>query len=249
MILNDLSNVIIPIDVTLTETDKPSTTGVDSSLSISSRSSKRKPFRRAISMRPFNVVVAVSNRGGVGINGQQLPWTLKGDIDRFREVTTHYTENGNHFSFHTPPQQNAVIMGRRTWLSLPKTFQPLPGRFNVVVARQPVAGECKAAGICHQCSVLRVGSLQEALEACFGRETVDSVFVIGGGALYREALQSPWCRRIFMTFVASDPECDTVFEQVGEEWETVEESAVLEEDGLAYRFLVWERAVAMTTVD
>ena len=73
-------------------------------------------------MKPFSIVVAIDRAGGIGREGK-LPWNLPADMARFKEITQG--EGGN-----------AVIMGRKTWDSIPEKFQPLPGRLNVVLTRR-----------------------------------------------------------------------------------------------------------------
>jgi dihydrofolate reductase len=75
----------------------------------------------------FHVVVAASENGGIGVNGQ-LPWRLKGDMAFFKALTS---------GTHGPPGRRAVIMGRKTWESIPPSFRPLAGRTNVVLTRDP----------------------------------------------------------------------------------------------------------------
>ena len=105
------------------------------------------------------LIAAVARNGAIG-HGNTLLWRLPEDGRWFRAQTTGCP----------------VIMGRKTWDSLPERFRPLPGRRNVVVTRNP---QWQGAG------AERVGSLDEALS-----RTADAakVFVIGGGQLYAQAL-------------------------------------------------------------
>lgn len=107
-------------------------------------------------------VIWAQSAGGVIGAGGQLPWRLLEDSAHFRAVT-----------FGHP-----VIMGRRTWQSLPSRSRPLPGRRNLVLSRQP---SLTAAG------AEVVGSLAEALRRAETTGT-GQVWVAGGAALYREAL-------------------------------------------------------------
>jgi dihydrofolate reductase len=120
-------------------------------------------------------------RGGViGADGG-LPWHLPEDLALFRDLTMGAT----------------VVMGRRTWDSLPERFRPLPGRRNVVVTRNPAW---------HGEGAERAGSLDEALRLVNGAERV---FVIGGGQLYAEAL--PRADELLLTEIEADVEGDTWF--------------------------------------
>lgn len=126
-------------------------------------------------------LVAAVARGGVIGRGGALPWHLPEDLRRFRELTTGH----------------AVVMGRKTWDSLPERFRPLPGRRNVVVTRDP---SWSAAG------AERAGSLEEALRLL---ATEPRVFVIGGAEVFARAL--PLADELYLTELDLEVEGDTVF--------------------------------------
>ena len=124
-------------------------------------------------------------RGGVIGAGGGLPWHLPEDLALFRRLTTGST----------------VVMGRRTWESLPDRFRPLPGRTNVVLTSDP---EWTAEG------AHRAGSVAQVLA---GHE---SLWVIGGGAVYAAFL--PHADRLVVTDVDVLVEGDTWAPQVGDGW-------------------------------
>jgi dihydrofolate reductase len=147
--------------------------------------------------------------------------------------------------------QNAVIMGRKTWESIPARFRPLPGRLNVVISRS--LGQKPSEG-----GVVVAGSLEEALQELRGRAGgVGRVFVIGGAQIYGAALERREARRVLLTRVRSEFECDTFFPVALEEGEgrwrrsgqeemdgwVGEEvpRGVQSEAGAEYEFEMWER--------
>lgn len=137
-----------------------------------------------------------------------------------------------------PKKQNAVIMGRKTWESIPEAFRPLPGRVNVVLSRQQDASYGDAD------SVVTAGSLQEGLEKLQG-ENIERVFVIGGGEVYKEAMASDDLIAIHVTIVESDDiECDTfmppVDDSVFKVWSASEPRRDTP-DGLRYSFVCYTR--------
>ena len=142
-----------------------------------------------------------------------LLWHLPGDLPRFKALTMGH----------------AVIMGRKTWDSLPERFRPLPGRRNIVLSRQPAL---QLAGA----EVFR--SLDEALAACAGDDTV---FVIGGAQIYAQAL--PLADRLELTEVEADfPDADAFFPA----WDRdafVEEARAshVSAEGWRYDFVTYQR--------
>ena len=73
----------------------------------------------------MEAILACTHNGGIGLNGK-LPWRLKEDMKLFKRITTTI-QNPNDEG-----KQNAVIMGRKTWESIPNKFRPLPNRINII---------------------------------------------------------------------------------------------------------------------
>ncbi|CAK7264209.1 hypothetical protein SEPCBS119000_000872 [Sporothrix epigloea] len=154
------------------------------------------------------VVAATARDMGIGANGG-LPWTgLRKEMAYFARVT----KRGDG---------NAVIMGRKTWDSIPPKFRPLRGRLNVVISRSFAPGLPKDPADGPDASPVEASSLEMALEY-LRRAKVDSaaesansrggrVFVIGGAQIYGAALRLVEARRVLLTRVVSDFSCDTFF--------------------------------------
>ena len=161
------------------------------------------------------VVAAVARGGVIGRDGG-LPWQLPEDMVHFREVTMGH----------------AVVMGRRTWESLPERFRPLPGRRNVVVTRNPVW---------HSEGAERAGSLDEALDLVAGGERVS---VIGGAELFAAAL--PLADELLLTEIDLEVEGDVNFP----EWDRdafveVAHEEHLAEDGTRFVFVTYRSVAAL----
>ena len=109
----------------------------------------------------ISIIVAMDEDGAIGKN-DALPWRLKSDMERFRKLT-----EGDGF--------NSVIMGRKTWDSLPKTFRPLPDRVNIVMSRDTEWSDEGAI------NALYVG---RAIEIAFA-EGSEECWIIGGSQIYR----------------------------------------------------------------
>ena len=146
-------------------------------------------------------------QGGVIGDAGSIPWHLPEDLAHFKEITLG----------------GSVIMGRRTWDSLPERFRPLAGRRNIVITRQP-HWRAEGATVVH--------SLAEALAAA----APDPVWIIGGGDIYRQAM--PLADRLEVTEVDLEASGDTVAPAVDPRFGQVDTTEWLtSRSGLRYRFL------------
>jgi len=158
----------------------------------------------------------MDRKNGIARDGD-MPWHLPGDLKFFAKLTSGEGEN-------------VVIMGRKTWDTIPERYRPLPRRRNIVISRQEglqVEGAACAS------------SLDMALE--MASSSAGSVYVIGGAQIYALALEHPSCASVYVTEIDHDFCCQVFFppltgfsrtEILGEE----------EEKGLAYRFTRWASA-------
>lgn len=162
--------------------------------------------------KAFQLVVAATKQFGIGRNGS-LPWKLPGDMAYFKHLTTKTAD---------PNKQNAVIMGRKTWESIPPKFRPLKNRLNIVLTRQQLDENSSRSGDGSNDSssdvpVVKCSSLSSAMSLLTGTEYKDrleNIFVIGGGQVYREAIEAPECAVIHLTIIESDFACDTFFPRI-----------------------------------
>ena len=188
--------------------------------------------------RTFQLVVAATRQLGIGRNGS-LPWKLPGDMAYFKDITSK-TADGD--------KKNAVIMGRNTWESIPAKFRPLKNRVNVVLSRRQsdendsssANGNARTAS---ESDVLRCNSLASAMSLLTGAEFKDQlehIFVIGGGQVYKEAIEASECAVIHMTAVESDTECDTFFPAIDANQFALWSAAPPQSDnGIRYHFLCY----------
>lgn len=157
------------------------------------------------------LIYARAANGVIGKDGT-MPWHLPEDMAHFKQLT----------------QGAPVIMGRKTWDSLPPRFRPLPGRTNIVVTRQPDWNENGAQ---------RASSLREALRIC---EQSPTAWIIGGAQIYAEAL--PLANRIEATEIDRDFEGDAHAPVLGSEWVEAARSRQVGGNGLPFSFVRYVRA-------
>ncbi|ART48874.1 dihydrofolate reductase [Acidovorax carolinensis] len=157
------------------------------------------------------LIYARAANGVIGHNGT-MPWHLPEDLAHFKQLT----------------QGHPVIMGRKTWDSLPARFRPLPGRTNIVVTRQ---------ADWHETGAQRACSLREALSLAEQKSPV--VWIMGGAQIYAQAL--PLATRVEVTEIARDYEGDAHAPQLGPEWVETARHRHVSAGGLPYSFATFER--------
>ena len=163
-----------------------------------------------------SLIVAMDRERGIGKNND-LMWHLPADMKFFRETTTGHI----------------VVMGRKNYESIPERFRPLPNRENAVLSR---AGNYQAEG----CMVF------SSLDAClshYSGETERTVYIIGGGQIYREAIDQKVVTEMFITEVDGKFGADTFFPEVDfSNWtsEVIMEQIPDEKNAFGFRVVVYK---------
>ncbi len=159
----------------------------------------------------ISIIVAVSEDWGIG-KGNDLLWHLPEDLKRFKRLTLGKT----------------VIMGKKTWESLPR--RPLPGRKNIVLTDDPLE--------CIDCSITAY-SIDDALSKC---DAGEDVFVIGGGSVYRQFMDI--ADRLYITHIHSKAVADVYFPVIDSNiWKvTDKEDYTGDKDGeISYSYVIYDR--------
>jgi dihydrofolate reductase len=159
----------------------------------------------------ISIIVAVSEDWGIGKDNKLL-WNIPGDLKRFKSLTYRHT----------------VVMGKKTWESLPR--RPLPGRKNIVLT--DIAGEFIDGSV-------TAYSIEDALGKC---DDGEEIFIMGGGSIYRQFLAI--ADRLYITHVHSKAPADTFFDAISEErWKVVnrEEGDPAENSGIPFTYVIYER--------
>ncbi len=177
-------------------------------------------------MIPFNIIVALDPQNGIGKDGQ-LPWHLSGDLKHFREITC---------ATRSKKKKNAVVMGRKTWDSLPAAFRPLPERVNIVLTRNPYLRLPEW--------VLKADNFEKVLEMSENeklKNIIETIFVIGGQQVFEEAIRYPQCQKIYLTQVLTVSGCDTFFPDFQGMFKEISRSAPHNEGPISYYFAEFHR--------
>lgn len=160
----------------------------------------------------LSLIAALARDRGIGNNGNLL-WRIPDDLKRFKTLTTGHP----------------VIMGRKTWESIPEKYRPLPDRTNIVVSRQP---KYRAPG------ALVASSLGLAI-ALSAPET-EEAFVAGGAEVYCAAL--PHADRLYLTEIDDVQTADTFFPEYSSVFSKIISLEERDWNGLRYRWVDLERA-------
>eukprot|EP00040_Diaphanoeca_grandis_P027875 m.159665 g.159665 ORF g.159665 m.159665 type:complete len:189 (-) comp31145_c0_seq1:153-719(-) len=187
-----------------------------------------------MSAKPISLVVAATEKWGIG-QGGGLPWTLKGDMQFFKKITSTVIEEG--------ATANAVVMGRKTWESIPKKFRPLAGRVNYVLTRSTDSCSAIEAEGTSASPVFVLGNLEAALEHANKNAMVGTIFIIGGATVYEESIKLPVCTTVYLTKVFHDFECDTFMPPVSDLGYVIEPSFTkrVQEGDVAYEYQKYVR--------
>lgn len=158
-------------------------------------------------------IIAIWAQDKAGVIGRDgaIPWHVPADMRFFRQIT----------------HGRSVIMGRRTWDSLPPQHRPLPGRDNIVVTRDPFWWEEGATPAA-------------TVEDAIGMARGDYAFVIGGAQVYEQAL--PYVDRVIVTELdLAIEDGDTYAPVLGSEWEQIISTVTRESNDIGYRWVQYHR--------
>lgn len=159
----------------------------------------------------IGLIYARANNGVIGKDGV-MPWHLPEDLAHFKRTTLNHP----------------VIMGRKTWDSLPPRFRPLPGRTNIVITRQP---DWHAEG------AIRATSLDDALQQCRHEK---QIWVIGGAQIYAQALAL--AHEIVATEIHADFEGDAYAPELDASWQAVSRDNLIAANGIRLSFVTYRRS-------
>jgi dihydrofolate reductase len=159
----------------------------------------------------ISIIVAIAEDWGIGKDNELL-WIIPEDMKRFKKLTFG----------------NTVIMGKKTWESLPR--KPLPGRKNIVLTDDPLE--------CIDCAITAY-SVEDALSKC---EKDNKIFIIGGGSVYRQFM--PLADRLYITHIHKKSDADIFFPEIDPAiWESVEKEEHIPGEGndISYSYVIYER--------
>ena len=162
----------------------------------------------------ISAIVAVDENFGIGFNGDLLEH-IPEDLKHFKELTSGHT----------------IVMGRKTWDSLPK--KPLPNRHNLVITKDPSIYELT--------NEVQFYTLRQ-IEVLMLKNKNVNYFIIGGGQIYEKLL--PICDKVYLTkIMISHENVDTYFPNIElmDNWKCVEQSEIKQYNDISYQFKTYSR--------
>jgi dihydrofolate reductase len=176
----------------------------------------------AAGMSGIGLVWAQTPAGVIGKDGD-MPWNLPEDLKHFTRVTTGHP----------------VIMGRKTWLSFPAKYRPLPNRTNIVITRQEDWGSSPEAE-----GAVVVKSLDDALLESQFAPGCEAVWILGGGEIFKES--TALANVAVVTTIDVDADGDTYAPELGDGWavgtSVPSDGWLTGANGTRYRFTKWNRS-------
>jgi len=147
-------------------------------------------------MKQEIIIIAAMAENGVIGKDNKMPWSIKGNLAHFKEMTIGHP----------------CIMGRKTWESLP--VKPLPGRLNIIIS-ETLNKESRRPSAWREINVFN--SLTSAVESCSNYE---KIFIIGGESIYAQAM--PFATKIDLTLIPGNYEGDTFFPKINDSWKKID---------------------------
>ena len=158
----------------------------------------------------LHLIYARARNGTIGKDGQ-MPWHLPEDLAPVKRVTLG----------------QPVLMGRKTWDSLPARFRPLPGRLNIVITLQ---SDWHAEG------ALRAGSIDEAMRLC---GDAPDAWIMGGAEIYRQA--EPLASTAVVTEIDADFDGDAFAPTLSPTWRETQRESHVAANGLSFSFVTYQQ--------
>ena len=163
----------------------------------------------------MNIIVAATKNMGIGFKNK-LPWHLKNELKYFKKKTI-----GNG--------ENLIVMGKNTWLSLPK--KPLPFRYNCVLS----------STLKNDWSRTKIVKNKKEFEKLVSQSFFSNIWIIGGESIYKEFINEPYIKNIYLTQIENEFQCDTFFPEIPHHFYLKEQSDIKFENNIHYKYKLFSR--------
>ncbi|XP_057693300.1 zgc:153031 [Corythoichthys intestinalis] len=187
---------------------------------------------RDVQVKPVRVIAAACKGGGIGKNGT-LPWNLPSEFQYFLRHVTQVSKPGRF---------NLLVWGKLCWFSNPPTSFPIPNVLNAILSETMETVPDFAHFLCPDLDSAVLLAARYPLS-----ELIETIWIVGGTRVYKDALEHPWCNLVFLTDIMADFDCDVFFPEMDAKVFQKQErfagvpSGIQEENGVKYQFQVFKK--------
>ncbi|XP_004570854.1 dihydrofolate reductase [Maylandia zebra] len=187
--------------------------------------------------KPVRLIAAACNDMGIGKDGK-LPWDLPTEFQYFMNTVKTVSR---------PGRMNFMVWGRLCWNSHPESLFPLPNILHVVLSKTLDTVPDHAHFLCRDFD----SAIRLAAEPPLA-DLIETIWIVGGVQLYKDALNHPWCDLLYLTDVMADYDCDVFFPEFDKNLFQLQEgfpgvpSEIQEENGIKFKYQVFKRDTADT---
>ncbi|CAJ1057136.1 dihydrofolate reductase isoform X1 [Xyrichtys novacula] len=191
--------------------------------------------RDKVQKKPVRLIAAACRGMGIGKDGK-LPWHLPSEFQYFLNTITQVSK---------PGKMNLLVWGKLCWYSNPETMFPVANNLHVVLSKTLNTVPDHAHFLCQNFETAILLAVRPPLA-----DLIETIWVVGGTQVYKEALKHPWCDLIYLTDVMADFDCDVFFPEFDRRLFKEQErfpgvpSKIQEENGIKYRFQVFKKETA-----
>jgi len=161
----------------------------------------------------MNIIVAACKNMGIGFENN-LPWLLKKELLYFKRKTV-----GN----------NLIVMGKNTWESLPS--KPLPNRLNCILS----------SSLKNNNNNIQIFNNKNDFLNFTNTVPLENIWIIGGESIYKQFINEPYVKNIYLTHILHDFECDTFFPKIPYDYSLVDESNLIVENNIYYKHKLFSK--------
>ncbi|AWP08770.1 putative dihydrofolate reductase-like [Scophthalmus maximus] len=191
--------------------------------------------RDKVQTKPVRLIAATCNDMGIGKDGK-MPWNLPAEFQYYRSTVSRVSR---------PGKMNLMVWGKLCWFSQPKTMFPLENTLHVVLSTSMSAVPDHAHFLCDDFdSAVRIASEPPLADM------IETIWIVGGTQVYKEALGHPWCDLVYLTNIMAEFDCDVFFPEFDRGLFKLQErfphvpSDIQEENGIQYKFQVFKKEIS-----
>jgi dihydrofolate reductase len=182
-----------------------------------------------IYMKHFSIILAVDNENWIGA-ANDLAWNIPEDRKYFRDVTS---------TTQDPSKQNAVIMWRKTWESIPEKYRPFSKRQNYILSRGYSDGNTNSQW------AYEYSDIDLCLKAIAKRKDIENIFIIWWAQIYNQVLEHPGLDKAYITRIYHKYHCDTFFHGLPLGFDLLSRSEMKQHEGIEFEFSVYIRKISL----